>query len=400
MKKSTKLECKIIVFRKVLHIYYSYQGDKLRYSTGITPKDEKKHQRELLVQKGRIDSIIQDYFIKNNRKPTVQYIKDELKKEVRVDTNLLLDHFDDYYTFIQNKRMKKSSLKDYKSCQNSLISYQIIKKVVLTLEDLTPDFLRDYEIFLAEKHSTSAGEEKVKTKGELNNNTIRKRFDVLRSFFRYLVNQKGIRIEKEVLKPNTVSRYDNDPEVLTREELEYLYTFTPSTDNLGKVRDIFLFGCMTSLRYSDIVSLTKDNIRNNIIEKVPQKSKKQQEKYLVPLNDTALTILEKYNYNLNIFSNQVFNRLLKDLMKETGKFDNIVTKSVYQLEFEKKVSCPRWKLISSHTSRRTFITNCIINGVPIGSLMGMTSHKKVDTLMKYVNKYGNDNLKFVNKLQL
>ncbi len=283
----------------------------MRNSTGILPKDEKKHQKELLVQKGKIDKIIQDYVVKNNRKPSVQYIKDELKKDVRVDTNLLLDLFTEYFTFIQNKRMKKSSLKDYKSCQNSLISYQVIKNVVLTLEDLTPDFLRDYEIFLSEKHSTPNGSEKVKTKGELNNNTIRKRFDVLRSFFRYLVNQKGILLEKEVLKPNTVSRYDNDPEVLTMEELQYLFKYSPSTDNLTKVRDIFLFGCMTSLRYSDIVSLTKDNIRNNIIEKVPQKSKKQQEKYLVPLNDTALSILEKYNYNLNIFSNQVFNWILR-----------------------------------------------------------------------------------------
>jgi len=41
-------------------------------------------------------------------------------------------------------------------------------------------------------------------------------------------------------------------------------------------------------------------------------------------------------------------------------------------------------LISSHTARRTFITQCLERGIPPEVVMGYTGHKDIRTMMIYV----------------
>jgi integrase len=47
-------------------------------------------------------------------------------------------------------------------------------------------------------------------------------------------------------------------------------------------------------------------------------------------------------------------------------------------------SIPKFKLISSHTGRRTFITNSILAGIPLPIIQGITGHKKLSTVQKYI----------------
>jgi integrase len=46
---------------------------------------------------------------------------------------------------------------------------------------------------------------------------------------------------------------------------------------------------------------------------------------------------------------------------------------------------PKYKLIASHTGRRTFITNSILAGIPLSVIQRITGHKKLVTLQKYVD---------------
>lgn len=45
---------------------------------------------------------------------------------------------------------------------------------------------------------------------------------------------------------------------------------------------------------------------------------------------------------------------------------------------------PKFKLIASHTGRRTFITNAILAGIPLPVIQKITGHRKLSTLQKYV----------------
>jgi integrase len=80
-------------------------------------------------------------------------------------------------------------------------------------------------------------------------------------------------------------------------------------------------------------------------------------------------------------SNAAFNREIKDLMQKIG-----VDKWV-PLTFRGKEKVtedvPKYKRISAHTARRTYITHCLRNGILPDIVMSTTGHKKVQTMAGY-----------------
>ena len=45
---------------------------------------------------------------------------------------------------------------------------------------------------------------------------------------------------------------------------------------------------------------------------------------------------------------------------------------------------PKYRLISAHTSRRSFVTNLYKKGANVVGLMSITGHKKASTFLRYV----------------
>ena len=74
--------------------------------------------------------------------------------------------------------------------------------------------------------------------------------------------------------------------------------------SLEKVRDCFIFQCYTGLSYCDMASLSMDDIKDGIIYK---NRKKTDVRSVIPLLTIPQQILEKYNYNLPVISNQKYN---------------------------------------------------------------------------------------------
>jgi integrase len=53
-------------------------------------------------------------------------------------------------------------------------------------------------------------------------------------------------------------------------------------------------------------------------------------------------------------------------------------------------SIPLHEAISSHTGRRTFITQCLERGMPPHTVMSITDHKDLRTMYKYVGYLENE----------
>jgi integrase len=98
-------------------------------------------------------------------------------------------------------------------------------------------------------------------------------------------------------------------------------------------------------------------------------------------------ILERYNYKLQLFTTQSYNRLLKKMGQESGLFEAEVVlveqRGNQKLETRKK----KWECLKSHTARRTFITRSITKGIPLNVIMGITGHTRIETLTRYIDKY-------------
>ncbi|MFR9582468.1 MAG: site-specific integrase [Rikenellaceae bacterium] len=152
--------------------------------------------------------------------------------------------------------------------------------------------------------------------------------------------------------------------VLTMDELKSLkYTYIENI-NLDRIRDVFLFGCMTGFAYSELFKLTRQNIiidddgtkwleayrtKTGILEKVLllEEAERIIEKYA---NDP---ICAKKGQLIPILSNQKYNSYLK-----------IVA------DF-----CGINKEISSHTARHTYATTVTLeNGVPIETVSKTLGH--------------------------
>ncbi len=172
---------------------------------------------------------------------------------------------------------------------------------------------------------------------------------------------------------------------LTEAELLSLFTLDLSEAmRLERARDLFCFGAFTGQRWSDISNVSKEQIRSGAWDFISTKTKKR---IIVPLKGfaaSALTILEKYDYQFPIISAQKFNDYIKDAAK-LAKIDSEVVIKRYSGREEVEFRAPKWQYVSSHMARRTFVTILLQRGVPATTIMKLTGHRDLRTLLKYEN---------------
>ena len=218
-------------------------------------------------------------------------------------------------------------------------------------------------------------------KKELQPNTISKNFKFLRQFLNYLKNE-------EILKSLKYQRLEYPGEVetntivLTKSEVVKLIEYMPKTASELKVRDLFLILIFTGLRFGDAIRINRSWVRGEFLYINTQKTG---EKVSIPIHPKLQTVLEKYGYDLFPLkiSNQKFNDYVKDLCEAAEIADQIEIVR-YEKGIKKYLVFPKYKLIASHTGRRTFITNAILAGIPLPVIQKITGHRKLSTLQKYV----------------
>src|SRR5206468_2066940 len=104
-----------------------------------------------------------------------------------------------------------------------------------------------------------------------------------------------------------------DAVYLKAAEIEKLHQFDLNTNKrLEQIRDLFIFGCHTGLRFSDFTAIRPENIiTTNNIKILDVITRKTNERVNIPCHPTVLEIFQKYKHNMNMLprsvSNQKFN---------------------------------------------------------------------------------------------
>jgi len=158
---------------------------------------------------------------------------------------------------------------------------------------------------------------------------------------------------------------------------------------LERVRDIFIIGSETGLRFSDLSKLNKENITpENTIRIKTEKVGKTIE---APITPKVRQIFEKYNYQLpKIPTNKNFNDYIKMVASRAG-INEPVTIERSKGVFVIGQTVEKNELTTSHTARRSFATNAFLAGVPSISIMKITGHKTEASFMKYLKMSAKDN---------
>jgi integrase len=172
---------------------------------------------------------------------------------------------------------------------------------------------------------------------------------------------------------------------LTQIEIDEILKLDLSNSvKLEKVRDMFVIGCHTGLRFSDIVNIRPENINDGLIELTQMKTKEQ---VAIPMTKVAEMLLSKYNYTIPKISNQKFNDYLYEVVKQCEGLHIEVTKIAIQGGKKIEINKPKYEFVSSHTARRSFATNEYkLRNLTTREIMSITGHKTEKSFYKYIRE--------------
>ncbi len=167
---------------------------------------------------------------------------------------------------------------------------------------------------------------------------------------------------KSIAKKDKIDSTSKEPVHLTLAELERLAQ-TPCTK--PDVARMFLFSCMTGLRFSDVQALRWENIKGDVITIKLQKTGKDN---IVPLSKTALQLMDTKPKAAKL-SDTVFPAISKQLCWLAIK------QWIKDAGIQKKVSF--------HTSRHTFAVLGLQSGTALKTISSLMGHSSIAMTERY-----------------
>ena len=268
----------------------------------------------------------------------------------------------------------------------------------LKFADLTEKTLTEFVVYLRDIKKLRTPR---KSKGDreeydeedligLKNSTIKKKLGYMRWFLNW-ATEKGYNTNRayKTFQP-TLKQTQKKVIFLTKDELKMVRDLELSGDSafLEPVRDIFLFCCFSSLRYSDASSLRWNDVREGHIEVTTVKTA---DSISIEINDMMRAILDKYKdipvkggLVFPYYTNQAMNRDLKMLCRLAG-IDQEERITTYKGNERIDEIRPKWELVGTHTGRRTFIVNALSRGISPNVVMKWTGHASYSSMKPYID---------------
>jgi len=269
----------------------------------------------------------------------------------------------------KNTEMTAQSIQTYTTALNHFKKFQTKQRHKLYLTDIDQKLIDAYAKFL-------------NIDQKLSSNSSGKYLKIFKTLMNYARKKKLIDINVLIENKVTVTKESSDSIYLNDHEINALMEIKQFVSPLYKVvRDLFIIGCKSGLRFSDYSSLKLESINHEYMEVI---TKKTQTKLIIPVHNIIKPILLEYPNGIQCPSNQVFNRYLKDLGKQVPELHT---------EFEKKITIAnkpvttiykRYMLLQSHTARRSFCTNEILKGTDIYTVMAISGHTTEKSFFTYI----------------
>ena len=290
----------------------------------------------------------------------------------------LVDFFDLFIRDCENgvrlsptrKLIKPQSMRTYYTSMSYLKKFQAKKDHEFVLTDFNQRDIDAFSDFLIIDH-------------ELAMNTHAKvMMDVLQ-LIKYAIKLKKLPPSRLVELDLDTRREETDSIYLTEAEILELLAIDDFTDPVHeKVRDVFVVGCFTGMRFSDYSTLDTRAIRNQRYVYIQLKTGK---KVTIPIHPTVRQILEKYNYALpEVPPNNEFNRIIKLVGAKLPSLHVSFIKQITYKRERKQVKMIKYEFLQTHTARRSFCSNEYLRGTDPVIIMAMSGHQSFKSFMRYI----------------
>ena len=296
---------------------------------------------------------------------SLAYLKKNLKtkdndQDKQNDEQFFFQCFDEFISTSINKG--KATLKEYNNTLKHLKSFSEAYNISICFEILDNNFydkLLNY-FFKDEEISTQTAGKHVKNLKAFLAWCTAKNYNTNEAFKKF----KGYNKEKQTII------------YLEKSELKKLFNTKLTCERLTRALDLFLFGCFTGLRYSDIQNLDKATITKDGIYFTVIKTKQPQ---YTPLNNLAKTILKKYKNKLPELSLTNYNLYIKEVGK-IAKLTRDVTKVNFIGSKRKDTTKPLYNWLSTHVAKKTYISLFFRGGGTPDTIMKTTGNSDKRTL--------------------
>lgn len=364
-------------------LLFSVNGNRIQYYTGIRmPK--KFHVKggkypfsnkwqDAPAAKIKLDSMIrhaytiESEFIKSGAEQSVALFRSELDKKCKgrnaivKKTQSIDDVINEFLMHVKTD-LAYNTHRSSQTVLNLFKGYLSSKVFKLGVGDISEEIIEGFKEHIRD--------------GRLNN-TVVKSMQILRTFLQWCVKKKYLTSipTVETGSPNSITVVH-----LTYEQvMKIAYAPMPSL-TLEKVRDFFLFGCFTGMRYGDIAGLKKNNVFKDHLKFFNQKNASTQS-ITVPLTPVSLGILKKYkdlkgDYALPSISNQKTNDYLKEVGRVAGLNDKVVIAEKDAFGEIDTTEYELHELLTCHVTRKSFITIAMTLGMQESTIISITGHSK------------------------
>lgn len=177
---------------------------------------------------------------------------------------------------------------------------------------------------------------------------------------------------------------ETDAVYLNDKEVEEIYNLDLSDHvKLERVRDLFVIGCYTGLRFSDLTELSIENVDDDILE---VRQIKTGDRVYIPLQPEVKAVMDRYDGNFpGTISNQKFNEYLKNVCEKCELLKKQVSLKTFVAGKRVVITEPKYQFVKSHTARRSFATNEYKKGeLTISEIRAITGHKTDKSFYKYI----------------
>ena len=312
-------------------------------------------------------------------------LNDSIRKEVPLSDAFIKNRLKHYFetngidkTFFEAFEEYIETSKSIRA-ERTITGYTTVKNFLKKFEEST-GYQIDYSTINLEFFDKL--KEYAFKENQLLDNYFAKIINVLKAFLNWS-------IERDYFNSTIHHRFkatekDNEVIFLTMDELFRLMNFDFKLEKHRKARDIFCFGCFTGFRISDIFQLQKDHVKNGMIVKSIQKTRETER---IPLNKFAIEIINRYPEDtvtlLPRISSQKLNKYIKECC-EKAEIDEPTRITKYSGNKLVESNEPKYKFITSHIARKTFITNSLILDMNPKAIKEIVGHKKDSTFNKYL----------------
>lgn len=301
----------------------------------------------------------------------------------------LISYIDYYVTSRENEgeHISDTTKRRYKVVQNKLQAFQDERIEPILIKDINNSLKVDFIKFVREKKYSVS--------------TYQRDMVHILSFARH-AKSKGLETHPELdnfkvqIKPKDKIKMQELKITLSFDELDKIGKLKKLTPILKDARDFLLISAYCGQRVSDLMRFNKKMLYKDVDddgkEQIYIKFRQEKTGALMDfqLHPKIIEILKERNGEFpQPILHQKYNRYIKQICRR-AKINEIVEGSLMvKMEdgsYRKEVGMyEKWKLISSHTGRRSMATN-FFRLMDREDLMYITGHSSVKTFLLYVNE--------------